>query len=127
MSPEHFCLIMAIWEISVGVPLLLRREPFLRWVEEFTQNTTKVRVLFFTWLVIGVLAISENPKPAWDLNGILSLLAWVTTIKCAIGVFRSESLIRISVKIMKKAPPGIGILVLGIGGMLIYAYLLLQS
>ncbi|MAJ29534.1 hypothetical protein CBD41_09740 [bacterium TMED181] len=127
MNPEHFCLLVAIWEIFIGSALLLNREKFLLWVEKVSQNTSNLRVFISAWLAIGALAVSKNPYPEWSLLGVLSVLAWAMMIKCAFGVLHTDRLIKWSLSIMQKAPPGIGIVVLAIGGSLIYAFVLLQS
>ena len=122
MAPEHFCLLVAVWEFTVGIPLLIRRQRFLLWLDSFVEDTPKVRKLFAVWLAIGALAVKENPYPAWNLSGVLSGLAWLTMIKCALGVLWTRKLGLLSLKMIRTAPPGTGAFVMGIGVSLIYVY-----
>ncbi len=125
MAPDHFCLLVAIWEFLFGASLLVQRQDFLSRVERFTQDTPKVRWLMSAWLLIGALAVKENPYPAADLLGVLSILAWVTMIKCAMGVLWTAGLIQMSLRFLRGAHLGIGCLQLLISGALFYAYSLL--
>lgn len=125
MDPEHFCLLVAIWEFLLGASMLVQRQDFLKRVERFTQDTTKVRWLMSVWLLIGALAVKENPYPAAGLLGVLSILAWGTMIKCAMGVLWTAGLIQFSLGVMRGALLGIGCLQLMISGALFYAYSLL--
>ncbi len=127
MNPEHFCLLVAMWEILVGSALLIGRDKFLRWAEKAMQNTAKTRFFISAWLAIGALAVSSNPYPAWNLLGLLSILAWVTMIKCAVGVLYTDLAIKWSLVFMRKTPIGVGVVVLGIGGLLFNVLALLQS
>ena len=125
MAPDHFCLLVAIWEFLFGASLLVQRQDFLSRVERFTQDTPKVRWLMSAWLLIGALAVKENPFPAADLLGVLSILAWVTMIKCAMGVLWTAGLIQMSLRFLRGAHLGIGCLQLLISRALFHAYSLL--
>jgi hypothetical protein len=125
MAPDHFCLVVAIWEFMAGMSLLFRRHEFLRWLEKLIQDVPKARILVSAWLAIGALAVKENPYPAADALGVLSLLAWVVMIKCALGVLWTPGLMGLAFRMLQKAPLALGGLGLLVSGGLFYVYRLL--
>ena len=127
MNPDTFCLLIAIWEILVGISLLFYHQKFLQWVDRVSNDKAKVRVFLLGWVVIGVLALSRNMQPAWDLPGVMSLLAWLTTVKCGLMMISPYGLISFSLSLIKKTTRWVGVFVLAIGGLLIYSFLALQS
>jgi len=82
MSLAAFCIIVGVYEIMIGVPLVVRPVMTLRWLENALKEDTLLRLICLFFLIIGVLVLSRGTTIGIDSAGLVRLLAWVTAIKC---------------------------------------------
>lgn len=82
MSLSTFCVIVGIYEIMLGVPLVVRPAVTGIWIRGFMKEDLLMRLIGFFFLVIGVLVLREGTSIGTDSAGIVRFLAWVITIKC---------------------------------------------
>ena len=82
MSLASFCVIVGVWEIVFGLPLLIRPAATMRWIQDTVEDHTTTRLVCFFFLVISVLVLSEDARVGTDGPGLVRLLAWVTGVKC---------------------------------------------
>ncbi len=82
MSIASFCVIVGVWEIVFGLPMLVRPAATIRWLRDTLGDHTTMRLIGFFFLVISVLVLSEGARVGGDGPGLVRLLAWVTGVKC---------------------------------------------
>ena len=82
MSLSTFCVILGVYEIILGIPLIVRPAATGLWIRGVVKEEILMRLIGFFFLVIGVLVLSEGTSVGTDSAGIVRLLAWVTAIKC---------------------------------------------
>ena len=82
MSLASFCVIVGVWEIVFGLPMLIRPAATIRWLRDTLEDHTTMRLIGFFFLVISVLVLSEGARVGTDGPGLVRLLAWLTGGKC---------------------------------------------
>ena len=82
MSIASFCVIVGVWEIVFGLPMLVRPAATIRWLRDTLEDHTTMRLIGFFFLVISVLVLSEGAQIGTDVLGLVRLLAWLTAGKC---------------------------------------------
>jgi uncharacterized protein YjeT (DUF2065 family) len=82
MTLSSFCVIVGVWELVFGLPMLVRPAATIRWLRDTLKDPTMMRLIGFFFLVISVLVLSEGARVGGDGPGLVRLLAWVTGGKC---------------------------------------------
>ena len=82
MSLASFCVIVGVWEIVFGLPMLIRPAATIRWLRDTLEDHTTMRLIGFFFLVISVLVLSEGAQIGTDVLGLVRLFAWLTAGKC---------------------------------------------
>ena len=82
MSIASFCVIVGVWEIVFGLPMLIRPAATIRWLRDTLEDHTTMRLIGFFFLVISVLVLSEGARIGTDILGLVRLFAWLTAGKC---------------------------------------------
>lgn len=82
MSLATFCVIVGVYEILVGVPLVVKPAATASWFEDAMKNDPLLRLLGFFFLVISALVLVRGAAVGLDSAGLVRLLAWVSAFKC---------------------------------------------
>ena len=81
MSLSTYCYTLALVELLIGLPLLLRPARTADWFSQLAQNDALVRVVGAIFFVISVLVLIEDFRVALSTEGLIRLLAWLTAVK----------------------------------------------
>ncbi|MEC9476781.1 MAG: hypothetical protein VX764_07065 [Planctomycetota bacterium] len=84
MSLATFCIIVGIYEIMIGLPLVVKPQETANWFEGVIKNDLLLRLIGFLFLVISALVLVRGATISLDAAGIVRLLAWVCAIKCCL-------------------------------------------
>jgi len=84
MSLATFCIIVGIYEVMIGLPMVVRPAVTSRWFEGALKEDTLLRLVCYFFLVIAVLVLSEGAAISASNEGIVRFLAWATAGKCIV-------------------------------------------
>ena len=82
MSLATFCIILGVYEVMIGLPLVVKPQATASWLENAMKNDPLLRLLGFFFLVISVLVLVRGAVVGLDSAGLVRLLAWVCAFKC---------------------------------------------
>lgn len=125
MEVATFALILGVYEVLVGVPLLLFPRETFRWlVRSQHDNDALLRVVGTLFLIMGVLVLSGGAKITADVTGFIRFLAWITVVKCLMICWCPAPLLEMQ-RCVARWSPGVqriaGLFALGLGIFMLWA------
>ncbi len=125
MDIATFAFILGVWEVLIGVPLLLRPRETFRWLS-FAQdnNDVVVRLIGALFLVVALLALWQGMAITGSVVGIVRLLAWITAVKCLMLVWCPHLMLQFRERLYPKSEAVqrfIGLVAIGLGVFLLWA------
>jgi hypothetical protein len=94
MKLETFAFIMAILQANLAVGFLLAPTQAAAAVLEVLKNSISRNMLAISWITLAGLVLLDEPRVSMDAAGFIRLMAWLTTVKCLIFIWRPELPIR---------------------------------
>ncbi|REJ64889.1 MAG: hypothetical protein DWQ31_19925 [Planctomycetota bacterium] len=83
MDVATFAFIIGVYEILIGVPMLVAPRDTFRWIIHGQQNhDVLVRAVAALFLIMAALVLWRGAAITASVDGVIRLLAWVTVIKC---------------------------------------------
>jgi len=82
MNLEIFCIVVGVYEIMIGIPLLLKPLAVGRWLADEIKQDALVRAFCLLFLILAVLVLRHDASIGSHTVGLVRLLAWVTAIEC---------------------------------------------
>lgn len=77
-----FCLVVGVYQIMIGFPLLVRPIGTSRWIEKACKDDVSIRAFCFFFVVLAISVLMENPAIGFDNAGLIRALAWLVAIEC---------------------------------------------
>ena len=129
MDLVTFCLIVAVWQLMIGIPALIHPARFEKWFQAAREQDLLMRVVGCLWVVVPVLVLFEDASVKFDdvVEGVVQLMAWVTFIKCVIFCWWPQQLIDMPRKIYGEAKWWVDLLLCTFGGLFVAAALHLRE
>ena len=127
MDLVTFCLIVAVCELAIGIPVLIYPERAEKWMQSLLDQELVMRLIGCLWLTVGVLVLFEDASVGIDVEGLVRLMAWATVIKCLIFSWWPMSIMDMRKKIYGGVKWWVGALMCIVGGLMVAAALHLRE
>ena len=127
MDLVTFCLIVAVWELAIGISILIYPDRAEKWMLSVRDQELVMRLIGCLWLTVGVLVLFEDASVGIDVAGLVRLMAWATVIKCVLFCWWPLSLMDTRKKIYGGVKWWVGALMCIVGGLMVAAALHLRE
>lgn len=84
MNLETFCIVVGVYEIMIGIPLLVKPLATGRWLEGAMKEDALLRAFCLLFLILAVLVLTQDASIGTDAAGLVRLLAWATALECLV-------------------------------------------
>ncbi|OIO53683.1 hypothetical protein AUJ46_04405 [Candidatus Peregrinibacteria bacterium CG1_02_54_53] len=122
MELQTFAQITGILVLLIGIPLLVKGDATVAFVQEFMQSTLHMRCSGALIVVLSVLTLKEGYSIGTDPAGLIRVVAWLGFIKGITAAWRPDVLKGLSERMLNDASirPIFGIVSIAMGGLLLY-------
>jgi len=117
LNLETFCIVVGVYEIMIGIPLLVKPLATGRWLEGAMKEDALLRAFCLLFLILAVLVLTQGASIGTDAAGLVRLLAWATALECLVFCWWTNWARAITIWFCDKAHwmRSLGILATGIG------------
>jgi hypothetical protein len=84
LNLETFCIVVGVYEIMIGIPLLVKPLATGRWLEGAMKEDALLRAFCLLFLILAVLVLTQDASIGTDAAGLVRLLAWATALECLV-------------------------------------------
>ena len=82
MTLESFCIIVGVYELMIGIPLLVRPLATGRWLQRAMKEDVLIGLFCLLFLTVAVLVLIQDASIGFDSAGLVRLIAWLTAVEC---------------------------------------------
>ncbi|MBT4692857.1 MAG: hypothetical protein HOB73_05900 [Planctomycetaceae bacterium] len=82
-----FAVVVALLEFVVGLSLLISPVRGMEVVREVLDNSSLWSVIMFGFLIVSVTAVVQDGEFTWELRGVITWLAIVTSVKALLYIW----------------------------------------
>ncbi len=82
MTLESFCIIVGVYELMIGIPMLVKPLAAGRWLQGAMKEDALLRFFCLLFLTLAVVVLAQDGSIGSDSAGLVRLIAWLTAVEC---------------------------------------------
>ncbi|MBN1257571.1 MAG: hypothetical protein JXA52_07685 [Planctomycetes bacterium] len=101
MALSTYAYTIAIFELVIGIPLLVNAKGAAKWIVQLKDQEGLLRFIGVLFVVLSVLPLISDCSVGTDVAGLVRLLAWIAAIKCLLITWWPKQTFGLSEKMLK--------------------------